>query len=96
VGTYQVIEREDGYVLSEPADLSNDVGRTALAKTLARIGLELNRDTGVLEPIAAVNPTPLAEKTWQTIWLASGENPDACLAMFVEILLFKFLSGRQK
>lgn len=91
-GSWKPIEREDGYLLEARVDLSSDDGRELVARTLARIDEELDPATGILTPIEAVNPTRLAEQTWQTIWLASGEDPDACLASFVEILIFKFLS----
>jgi len=39
-----------------------------------------------------VDPSQLAERVWQSVWLASMASPDQCLATFVEILIFKFLS----
>lgn len=47
---------------------------------------------GALHPPIPVDPTALAEQTWQVIWLASGEEPETCLASFIEILIFKYLS----
>jgi type I restriction enzyme M protein len=91
--TGQIIEREDGYPLDTPIDLDIDGnGPTEAARMIARIQRELNPDTGRLEPPEAVDPTRLADQTWQTIWLASGENPERCLSFFIEVLLFKFLS----
>jgi type I restriction-modification system DNA methylase subunit len=86
------IVREDGYPLDTPVNLATSDGRELVAKTLKRISEELKPGEHVLQAIEAANPTTLAEQTWQTIWLASGENPESCLASFVEILLFKFLS----
>lgn len=91
--TGQVIEREDGYPLDAPIDLDpRGNGPTEAARMIARVERELNPGTGRLEPPEAVDPTRLADQTWQTIWLASGENPERCLSFFIEVLLFKFLS----
>lgn len=90
--TWRVIEREDSFPLDVRVDLGTPAGRKLVGKTLERLRTELDQTRAKLVPVEAVNPTRLAEQTWQTIWLASGENPDACLATFVEILIFKFLS----
>ncbi len=88
----RVILREDGYALDAPVDLASEAGCEDVAKTITRIERELDPGTGRLTPPVPVDPTELADRTWQAIWLASGENPERCLASFVEILLFKFLS----
>jgi type I restriction-modification system DNA methylase subunit len=90
--SWREIEREDGYPLDTVCDLSTVDGRELVADTLTRIHSEYDPESGKLAPVEAVDPTELAERTWQTIWLASGEDPEACLASFVEILIFKFLS----
>ena len=43
-------------------------------------------------PGVALDPGPLAEKTWQAIWHATKEEPRQCLMTFVEIFIMKFLS----
>lgn len=87
------IEREDGYPLDTPIDLDpQGNGPIEAGRTISRIQRELNPATARLEPPAAVDPTRLADQTWQTIWLGSGENPERCLSFFIEVLLFKFLS----
>ncbi len=37
------------------------------------------------------NPDHLAREVWQTIWRLRADNPEDCLATFVELFLFKFL-----
>ena len=92
-GEWLTIRREDAYDLDAPIGFADDVGCDLMARTLARIEHNLDKQTGALWPIAAVDPTRrLAEQTWQDIWLACGEEPEGCLATFVEILIFKFLS----
>ena len=90
----RAILREDDYPLDYPIDLANDAGRALLGRTLLRLETNLNKPRSALQPLEAVNPTRLAEQTWQDIWLASGEQPESCLATFIEILIFKFLSDQ--
>lgn len=89
---WRPIVREDDYPLDYPIDLASDKGRALIGRTLLRLETNLNKPKAALEPLDAVNPTRLAEQTWQDIWLACGEQPEACLATFIELLLFKFLS----
>jgi type I restriction enzyme M protein len=89
---WRPILREDDYPLDYPIDLSRDEGRLLIGRTLLRLETDLNKPKAHLEPVEAVNPTKLADQTWQDIWLACGEQPEECLATFIEILIFKFLS----
>ena len=89
---WRFIRREDDYMLDYPIDLADDNGRVLLARTIQRLETNLNKPMAALVASDAVNPTRLAEQTWQDIWLACGEQPEACLATFIEILIFKFLS----
>ncbi|QNG37426.1 N-6 DNA methylase [Geodermatophilaceae bacterium NBWT11] len=90
--TWRAIGREDGYPLDAPVDLASVDGREALAELISRLQTELDPATASLVPLASVDPTRLADQTWQMLWLASGDSPETCLASFVEVLLFKFLS----
>lgn len=90
--TWQVIRREDDYPLDTAIELRDEHDWSDVGRLVARIQAELNPATGRLESPQAVDPTRLADQTWQALWLASGENPERCLASFVEVLLFKFLS----
>ena len=90
--SWKFIRREDDYPLDYPIDLASDAGRDLMSKTLGRLEADLNKPQAALIPLEAVNPTRLAEQTWQDIWLACGQQAEACLATFIEILIFKFLS----
>ncbi|MCX7543382.1 N-6 DNA methylase [Corynebacterium sp. P5848] len=46
----------------------------------------------VLRESPILDPTPLAEKVWQKIWITTGKEPEKCLYNVVEIFVFKFLS----
>lgn len=89
---WSVIRREDDYPLDYPIDLGTAYGRTLLGRTLGRFETSLNKPRSALVALEAVNPTTLADQTWQDIWLACGHEPEACLATFIEFLIFKFLS----
>lgn len=39
-----------------------------------------------------IDPTPIATRLWQTIWVATGKSPMKCLYNVVELFIFKFLS----
>jgi type I restriction enzyme M protein len=39
-----------------------------------------------------VDPSPLATRLWQTIWVATGKSTVKCLYNVVELFIFKFLS----
>lgn len=90
--SWKFIKREDEYPLDYPIDLASDEGRALIKRTLDRLETDLNKPEAVLVPLEVVNPTRLAEQTWQDVWLACGQQPEACLATFIELLIFKFLS----
>lgn len=89
---WQIIRREDDYPLDSPIDIGTDEGRALLARTLLRFETSLNKPRAALVAVEAVNPTYLADQTWQDIWLACGQEPEACLTTFIEFLIFKYLS----
>jgi len=90
--SWKFIKREDDYPLDYPIDLASVEGRALIKKTLDRLETDLNKPQAILVPLEVVNPTRLAEQTWQDVWLACGQQPEACLATFIELLIFKFLS----
>ena len=91
-GDWQFIRREDDYPFDYPMNLATQDGRSLLGRTLGRFETSLNKPRAALVSLDAVNPTTLAEQTWQDVWLACGQQPEACLATFIELLIFKFLS----
>lgn len=91
-GDFHIVLREDGFPLDHSADAHDDASRKALSRLLSQFDESLDWETGQLATPATANPTQLADRVWQAVWLASGANPDACLSTFIEVLLFKFLS----
>lgn len=90
--SWQFITREDGFLYEAEAAMGDDDDREVLARRLSQIDNQLDHATGVLSTPEVVNPTDLADRVWQSVWLASGAAPEKCLATFTEILIFKFLS----
>ncbi|GEN73694.1 N-6 DNA methylase [Chryseobacterium lathyri] len=89
---FDIILREDDYPLHNPF-LYGDSEEIEHSLEIVKMVLsEINSTNSKLIKRKLLNPSELADKVWQTIWLASGENPDVCLATFVEIFIFKFIS----
>lgn len=89
---YRTILREDGYPLHAPFAVKGKAEAAQTVQLLTKLLQDINASNSQLVKEALQNPSNLADRVWQTIWLASGENPDACLATFVEIFVFKYLS----
>ncbi|MBE4030162.1 N-6 DNA methylase [Vibrio parahaemolyticus] len=87
---YEIATREDGYQLVDPFNPKSDPIRSELI--IKKCLDSFSRNNSQITKSELRNPSELADKVWQTIWLASGENPDVCLSTFVEIFLFKYLS----
>lgn len=52
----------------------------------------ISTDNDELRRKKIIDPTPLAKKLWQTIWVATQKQPVQCLYNVVELFIFKFLS----
>ncbi|GAA5437072.1 N-6 DNA methylase [Deinococcus aquaticus] len=88
----RIILREDGYPLGAKIKYSGDDEKQEFVKLVNRVIGDISSVNSKLQSEEYRDPSALASKVWQKIWLASGENPDACLATFVEIFVFKYLS----
>jgi len=92
--SFSYILNEDGYKLSHTFvhDTSNITEVGKVLKLFGKIKYDLNSSNSQLVQEKKIDPKNLSKNVWQSIWLASGENPDKCLATFVEIFIFKYLS----
>lgn len=86
------IIREDDYPLHVPFLHSDSEEIRQSLELIEKVSSDISLTNSKLIKKDLQNPSILADKVWQTIWLASGENPDACLATFVETFIFKFIS----
>lgn len=51
-----------------------------------------HRSSVLISGKVITDPTDLANKVWQSIYLATGEDPKKCLMTFTEIFMYKYLS----
>lgn len=56
------------------------------------IDASISKDCSRIRSAQIIDPTPLARRLWQTIWVATGKSPVKCLYNVVELFIFKFLS----
>ena len=68
---------------------------SALEALLDEIEGSITPTNSVIKDAKIVDPTPLASRLWQTIWVATGKSPVKCLYNVVELFIFKFLSDLQ-
>jgi len=52
----------------------------------------ISQDNSIILPRNVLSPSSLAKQVWQSIWLATGDDPKRCLMTFTELFIFKFLS----
>lgn len=81
------IEREDGLALPQHVDFKDKTFVTEINYILAYFDPVTNRVKAKTE----ANPDHLAREVWQTIWRLRADDPEDCLATFVELFTFKFL-----
>lgn len=62
---------------------------------LDEVDASLSRKSSTIRSAKLIDPTPLAARLWQTIWVATGKSPVKCLYNVVELFIFKFLSDLQ-
>ena len=56
------------------------------------IDASVSEDKSAIRSAKLIDPSPLARRLWQTIWVATGKSPVKCLYNVVELFIFKFLS----
>ena len=66
--------------------------QTRLVDLIDLADQSITADNDILHESPILDPTPLAEKVWQKIWVTTGKEPEKCLYNVVEIFVFKFLS----
>jgi type I restriction-modification system DNA methylase subunit len=59
---------------------------------IEEINASITSTNSTIKSSQLVDPTPLANRLWQTIWVATGKSPIKCLYNVVELFIFKFLS----
>jgi type I restriction enzyme M protein len=59
---------------------------------IEEIDASISVDNSQILSAKLIDPTPLATRLWQTIWVATGKSPMKYLYNVVELFIFKFLS----
>jgi type I restriction-modification system DNA methylase subunit len=59
---------------------------------LDEVDASITPTNSVIRSAKIIDPSPLAARLWQTIWVATGKSPVKCLYNVVELFIFKFLS----
>jgi len=77
------------YIYEEGYNYSEDYRKDGI---IQKVFDKLNPDTDSIVYEEPVDPSELADSVWQTIWLATHEEPKPCLSTFVELFVYKFLS----
>ncbi|XHX78628.1 MAG: class I SAM-dependent DNA methyltransferase [Stenomitos frigidus ULC029] len=65
---------------------------TTIEYLIDEIDSSINASSSMIRSTKLIDPTPLATRLWQTIWVATGKSPIKCLYNVVELFIFKFLS----
>ncbi|MEX0678501.1 MAG: N-6 DNA methylase [Pirellulales bacterium] len=65
---------------------------TLLEYLLDEVDASVSATNSTIRRPRLIDPTPLATRLWQTIWVATGKSPVKCLYNVVELFIFKFLS----
>lgn len=90
--TGQFITDHDGHELNTVFHPARVQKVAALEFLLDQLLASLSETCSQLQAPKLVDPTPLATRLWQTIWVATGKSPVKCLYNVVELFIFKFLS----
>ncbi|GAG10311.1 unnamed protein product, partial [marine sediment metagenome] len=64
----------------------------AIESLLDEVDASISKTQSAIRNAHLIDPTPLATRLWQTIWVATGKSPVKCLYNVVELFIFKFLS----
>lgn len=93
--TGEPILDEDGNPvrLNVDAKTFDNIGELDLM--IQKVQASIGPDNSRIKKQLAIDPTPLAQRLWQSIWVATGKSPVKCLYNVVELFIFKFLSDLQ-
>ena len=80
---------KDLRTLFHPFTVTNTI---TLEYLISEIDASISQSSSIIRSARLVDPSPLATRLWQTIWVATGKSPVKCLYNVVELFIFKFLS----
>lgn len=86
------IKGKDGIPIKTIFDSKLTKNVDEIEHLIEEIDLSITKNNSILKDEKIIDPSDLAKKMWQTIWVATGKSPIKCLYNVVELLIFKFLS----
>lgn len=86
--SFSYIRNDNGIEIRDKFDSHNTESLEIINTILKVISSELS----TIKKPNTVSPSLLAKQVWQSIWLATGDDPKKCLMTFTELFIFKFLS----
>lgn len=86
---------EDGQPVRIPVDAKSFDNIGELDLMIQKVQASVGPGSSQIKKQLAIDPTPLAQRLWQSIWVATGKSPVKCLYNVVELFIFKFLSDLQ-
>lgn len=90
IRTDQVLPVFDAKSIS--ADTATVEYRLGLEKVVDQADHSLSPENDELRTPSLMDPSGLAQRIWQKIWINTGKEPEKCLYNVVELFVFKFLS----
>ena len=90
--TGQSIEDESGRAVRTLVNAKSFSNISELDLLIQKIRGSITPTNSRISKKLAIDPTPLAQRLWQSIWVATGKSPIKCLYNVVELFIFKFLS----
>ncbi len=83
---------ETGQPIRVPVNVKSFSNLAAIDLLIQKIHGSITKTNNDISRDLAIDPTPLAQRLWQSIWVATGKSPVKCLYNVVELFIFKFIS----
>ena len=86
------IEDQNGNIITTVFHPFGSGDMTAIEHLIEDVDASITESSSRVRSAELIDPSPLANRLWQTIWVATGKSPVKCLYNVVELFIFKFLS----
>ncbi|MCF6094508.1 N-6 DNA methylase [Microaerobacter geothermalis] len=89
---YDYITDSNGNQIVNNFDFNTEDGIKSFLQLAESLISSLGNDNSQIRKLDISNPKVLAKQVWQSVWLATGDDPKKCLMTFIELFIFKYLS----
>ena len=86
------IEDQNGNTITTVFHPFGSGDMTAIEHLIEDVDASISETSSRIRSAELIDPSLLANRLWQTIWVATGKSPVKCLYNVVELFIFKFLS----